>query len=156
MERNDEALVIRDARRDDVPAIVALFADDAIGGHGDTTDPAALTDYLAAFDRIEASPADRLVVAEIGGDVVGTFQTTLTPTISGRGRVILTIEGVQTRADQRGRGIGAAMMREAVQRARAAGADMVQLSSNAARAEAHRFYERLGFTKSHVAFKMKL
>jgi len=148
--------LIREARRDDVPAIVALFAADTVGGHGDTTDPAALADYLEAFDRITESPADRLFVAEIGGEVVGTFQTTLTPTMSARGRVVLTIEGVQTRADQRGLGIGAAMMRQAVALAREAGAGIAQLSSNASRLEAHRFYERAGFTKSHVAFKMKL
>ncbi len=156
MEPSPDRLVIRHARRDDVAAIVALFAADSVGGHGDTTEPAALPDYLEAFDRIAASAADRLFVAVLDGVVVGTFQTTLTPTMSGRGRVILTIEGVQTRADRRGRGIGAAMMRDAVEMARAAGAGTVQLSSNAARAEAHRFYERLGFIKSHVAFKMKL
>lgn len=156
MEPDAEGLVIRDARRDEVPAIVALFAADAVGGHGDTTDPAALPGYLEAFDRIAASPADRLFVGLLDGEVVGTFQVTLTPMMVGRGRLVLTIEGVQTRADRRGRGIGAAMMREAVAIARAAGADMVQLSSNAARTEAHRFYERLGFNKSHAAFKMKL
>lgn len=156
MEPDAEGLVIRDARRDEVPAIVALFAADAVGGHGDTTDPAALPGYLEAFDRIAASPADRLFVGLLDGEVVGTFQVTLTPMMVGRGRLVLTIEGVQTRADRRGRGIGAAMMREAVAIARAAGADMVQLSSSAARTEAHRFYERLGFNKSHAAFKMKL
>ncbi len=156
MEPDAEGLVIREARRADLPAIVALFAADAVGGHGDTTDPAALPGYLEAFDRIAASPADRLFVGLLDGEVVGTFQVTLTPMMVGRGRLVLTIEGVQTRADRRGRGIGAAMMREAVAIARAAGADMVQLSSNAARTEAHRFYERLGFNKSHAAFKMKL
>ena len=109
-----------------------------------------------SFERIAASPADRLYVAELGGAVVGTFQTTLTPKISGRGRLVVTIEGVQTAAALRGRGIGAAMMRRAIEDARASGAGMVQLSSNAARTQAHRFYERLGFEKSHVAFKMKL
>ena len=156
MKPDTTDLVIREARRADVPAIVALFAADDVGGHGDTADAAALPDYLAAFDRIAASSADRLLVAAIDGEVVGTFQVTLTPMMVGRGRLVLTIEGVQTRADRRGRGIGAAMMREAVAIARAAGADMVQLSSNAARTEAHRFYERLGFDKSHAAFKMKL
>ena len=155
MEPSPDHPVIREALRDDVPAIVAMFAADAVGGHGDTTDPAALADYLAAFDRIAASPADRLFVAVLGGEVVGTFQTTLTPTIVGRGRLVMTIEGVQTRADRRGSGIGAAMMRHALALARAAGAGSVQLSSNARRTEAHRFYERLGFAKSHVAFKMK-
>jgi GNAT superfamily N-acetyltransferase len=156
LEPHVEGPVIREARRDDVPAIAALYAADAVGGHGDSADPAALPDYMAAFERIAASPADRLFVAEMDGAVVGTFQTTLTPMMTGRGRLVLTVEGVQTRADRRGAGIGAAMMRHALAQSREAGAGLVQLSSNAARTEAHRFYERLGFERSHVAFKMKL
>ena len=69
-----DGVAIRVARRGDVPAIVALFAADSLGGHGDTTDPDALADYFAAFDRIAASPHDRLYVAELGGEVVGTFR----------------------------------------------------------------------------------
>lgn len=147
---------IRAAEREDVPAIVALFAADDMGGHGDTTDPAALPAYEAAFDRIAASPNDRLYVAELGGEVVGTFQTTTIPCMTGRGLPVFTIEAVQARADLRGRGIGAAMMAFAIGKAREDGARLVQLSSNAARVDAHRFYRRLGFVQSHVAFKMKL
>ncbi len=153
---NSASLVIREARRDDVAAIVALFAADELGGHGDTTDPAAAPDYLAAFDRIAASPADALYVADLSGEVVGTFQTTLITTMTGRGSSSLAIEAVQTRADLRGRGIGEAMIRFAIGKAREAGARGVHLSSNAARMDAHRFYRRLGFVQSHVAFKMKL
>jgi len=156
LEPRPDGLVIREARPEDLPAIIALFADDDVGGHGDTTDIAALPEYRAAYDRILASPADRLWVADLDGLVAGTFQTTLTPKISGRGRLVLTVEGVQTRAGLRGRGIGAAMMNHAVTVARGAGAEIVQLSSNASRTEAHRFYERLGFARSHVAFKMKV
>ena len=149
-------LVIREAGPDDVPAIVALFAADELGGHGDTTDPDMLPAYRAAFDRISASANDRLYVAERGGEIVGTFQTTIIPCMTGRGAPVFMIEAVQTRADLRGRGIGAAMMQFAVGKARVAGARLAQLPSNAVRTDAHRFYERLGFVKSHVTFKMKL
>ena len=108
-EQFGEAIAIRIARREDVPAIVALFAADALGGHGDTTEPDALADYLAAFDRISASPQDRLYVAELDGEMVGTFQTTLMVSMSGRGAASLNVEAVQTRADMRGRGIGEAI-----------------------------------------------
>ena len=151
-----DSVSIRAARAADVPDIVALFAADPVGGHGDTTDPAALPGYLAAFARIEAEPGSTLYVAELDGAVVGTFQATLGTTLTGRGRLAMTVEAVQTRADLRGQGIGEAMMRFAIERAREAGCRVVQLSSNAARTVAHRFYERLGFEKSHVAFKMKL
>jgi GNAT superfamily N-acetyltransferase len=147
---------IRLALRDDVPSLVALFAADHLGGHGDTTDPAALPDYLAAFDRIAASPNDRLFVAEVGGVVVGTFQVTFTTALTGRGATNMTVDAVQTRAEMRGRGIGAAMIRYAIGLARHNDVRLVQLMSNTARSDAHRFYERLGFAKSHVGFKLKL
>lgn len=151
-----EKLLIRVAVEADIPALVALFADDAVGGHGDTTHPDALPDYERAFRRIAASPNDTLYVAELAGEVVGTFQTTLITSMTGRGGTNLTIEAVQTRSDLRGRGIGAAMIDYAIERAREAGAALVQLTSNNRREDAHRFYRRLGFTQSHAGFKMKL
>ncbi|TWD57517.1 N-acetylglutamate synthase-like GNAT family acetyltransferase [Agrobacterium vitis] len=149
-------LVIREAQRADVPAIVALFANDAIGGHGDTTDASALPDYIAAFDRITASTNETLYVAEQNGAVVGTFQTMLTTTMTGRGSSSMIIEAVQTRADCRGQGIGAQMIAFCLARAKEQGCAQAQLTSNAARLDAHRFYERLGFQKSHFGFKIKL
>jgi len=147
---------IRSAERRDIGAIIALFADDAVGAHGDTTDESARPRYEAAFERIGASLNDTLYVAEREGEIVGTFQTTLLTTMSGRGSSSLTISAVQTRADLRGHGIGEQMMRFAVEEGRAKGVRLVQLMSNDKRADAHRFYERLGFAKSHAGFKMKL
>lgn len=149
-------IVIRHAEARDVPALAALFADDGVGGHGDTTDPAALPEYEAAFERISRSPNDALYVAELDGAVVGTFQTTLITNMTARGATSLTIEAVQTRVDLRGRGIGAAMIEFAIERARDQHVRLVQLSSNNKREAAHRFYRRLGFEQSHAGFKMKL
>ena len=149
-------VLVRPAERRDIAAIAALFADDALGGHGDTTDESARPYYEAAFGRIAASPNDTLYVAEWKGQVAGTFQTTLITTMSGRGASSLTVSAVQTRADLRGRRIGEQMMRFAIEEARARGARLVQLMSNGKRVDAHRFYERLGFARSHAGFKMKL
>lgn len=149
-------LLIREAREDDLPDIVALLAVDVLGGHGDTIEAAALPDYVRAFKRIAKSPVDSLYVAEIGGEIIGTFQTTLITTLLGRGSSTLKIEAVHVRPGTRGKGVGSAMMRFAVDRAREAGARSVQLTSNRARHAAHLFYERLGFEESHVGFKMKL
>jgi GNAT superfamily N-acetyltransferase len=147
---------IRLAQRGDLPALVALFAADGVGGHGDTTDPEILPLYEAAFDRIAANPLDSLYLAELDGEVVGTFQTTLMTSLTGRGSSSLSIEAVQTRADMRGRGIGAAMVGYAVEHGREAGVRLVQLISNNKRVDAHRFYKRLGFKPTHSGFKMKL
>jgi GNAT superfamily N-acetyltransferase len=149
-------LAIRPAHLADMEALIAIFAADDVGGHGDTTDPDALPAYRAAFNRIAASPFDTLYVAELDGVVVGTFQTTLGTSLASRGSSYLTIGAVQTRADKRGLGIGAEMMRYAIERGRDAGASSIKLTSNNDRGDAHRFYKRLGFKQSHAGFKMKL
>lgn len=151
-----QSVQIREATENDLEAIVSLFADDPLGGHGDTTDPEALPNYRAAFRKIAASPYETLYVAELDGEVVGTFQTMVKTTLTARGSSSLIIEAVQTRADMRGRGIGAAMIGFAIEKARVDGMRLVQLTSNAVRKDAHRFYERLGFAPSHIGFKLKL
>lgn len=149
-------VAIRLAEIGDLPAIVALHADDVLGGHGDTADPAVRPHYEAAFRAIAENPATRLYVAERDGRVIGTFQLVLVRSIPDRGGLKATLEAVQVAASERGRGIGAAMVRFAVEEARVAGAVFVQLTSNLARTEAHRFYERLGFARSHAGFKRRL
>ena len=147
---------IRPGRREDVPSLVRLFSDDSLGGHADTTDASDLPAYLEAFDWIAASPTNAIYVAVHDNEVVGTFQTVLGRSLSGRGAAHLTVAAVQTRADMRGRGIGEAMMRFAIEKARALGAGQVKLTSNLARKDAHRFYRRLGFEQSHAGFRLLL
>lgn len=59
-------------------------------------------------------------------------------------------------ADMRGRGLGTELIRWAIEESRREGCRLVQLTSNATRTDAHRFYENLGFSATHVGFKMKL
>ena len=148
-------LTIRLARRDDVAEIVDIFRGDEIG-HGDAQGQLDLEPYLAAFARIEAANDQALYVALLGDEVVGTFQRTLIPGLVARGRTRLKIESVHVRKDLRGKGIGAAMMGFALEEARRLGVGLVELTSNKKRRAAHRFYERLGFEKSHEGFKMIL
>lgn len=150
------SLVIRRAEISDLRSIIALFANDYLGGHGDTTDADALPQYRTAFDAIIESDADDLYVATLDGAVVGTFQITWTWSMPGRGTLKQTIEAVQVVESKRGQGFGEAMVRHALQLARERGASRVQLMSNSSRTDAHRFYERLGFVKSHAGFKLKL
>lgn len=151
-----EKLIIRRARETDLPALIALFAADDVGGHGDTTDEGAYEDYLRAFNVIDASQSEQLFVADIEGEVVGTFEIMFSRTLTGRGSLSMVVEAVQTRSDLRGKGIGARMIEYAIEEARRRDCRTVQLTSNMARTDAHRFYERLGFAKSHFGFKMKL
>jgi GNAT superfamily N-acetyltransferase len=147
---------IREARADDLEAIVRLHEEDALGTHGDAWLPENRDAYEAAFTAIAGSRDNTLYVAEWDDRVVGTFQLTFIPNLTGRGALRVKIESVKVKADLRSRGIGARMMAFAEAQARSRGARLLELSSNKTRGDAHRFYERLGFARSHEGFKKKL
>ncbi|MGC9449473.1 N-acetyltransferase family protein [Cereibacter johrii] len=143
----------RDARREDVAAIVALLADDALGAQRETAPPET---YLSAFDRMAASPGMFLIVGEQEGRVVATYQLAILPGLSLRAATRALVEAVRVASDLRSQGIGADLMADAETRARAAGATLIQLTTHRSRERAHRFYERLGFTASHIGYKRAL
>ncbi|MGA4849985.1 GNAT family N-acetyltransferase [Streptomyces sp. G5(2025)] len=147
-------LGIRPAVADDLPAIVAMLADDPLGTTRESPDD--LTPYVTAFRRLADDPNQRLVVAAREGRVVGTLQLTIVPGLSRKGATRSIIEGVRVHADERGSGLGSRFIEWAIEESRRQGCQLVQLTSDATRADAHRFYERLGFTASHVGFKLQL
>lgn len=151
-------VVLRRATRDDVAAIVALLIDDPLGATREGRDGGAsdLAPYVDAFDAIDMDPQQLLIVAEEGARVVGTLQLTFIPGLSRRGSWRAQIEAVRVAADWRGGGLGAAMMRWAIAAARARGCAVVQLTTDKSRADAHRFYDRLGFAASHEGYKLAL
>ncbi len=151
-----DALHFRRATRADLPIIVGLYADDDMGGHGDVWNDSNRPAYEAAFDEINSNPRDALMVIECEGDVVGTFLLTLLPGLTGRANKRLQLRSVEVRADLRSRRIGAHMLAYVEDYARAHGVALIELTSNNTRPDAHRFYERNGYTKSHAGFKKKL
>ncbi|MCI3240809.1 GNAT family N-acetyltransferase [Streptomyces spinosisporus] len=147
-------LEIRPATADDLPAIVAMLADDPLGAQRESPDD--LTPYLTAWERLASDPSQHVVVAVREGRVVGTLQLTVIPGLSRRGATRSIIEGVRVHADERGSGLGTRFIEWAIDESRRQGCQLVQLTSDASRTDAHRFYERLGFTASHVGFKLQL
>jgi len=151
-----EALVIRTARAADLPAVVAMLADDPLGaGRERHADPLP-EPYLAAFAAIEAQAGNAVLVAERAGVVVGCLQLIFIPHLTRLGMMRAQIEGVRVARAARGQGIGEALLAEAVTRSRAAGCGLVQLTTDATRPEAQRFYQRLGFVASHIGMKLPL
>ena len=149
--------LLRRARRDDLGALVALLAADALRANDDSDAPERRAPYEAAFDAIDRDPAHTLVAVEdAAGDVVATMQLTMLPGLARGGATRMQVEAVRVAASARGHGLGSAMMRWAIEDARTRGAALVQLTSDARREEAHRFYGRLGFSPSHVGFKLFL
>ncbi|MEV7427152.1 MULTISPECIES: GNAT family N-acetyltransferase [unclassified Streptomyces] len=147
-------LTIRPAALDDIPTIVAMLADDPLGAQRESPDD--LTPYIAAYQRLANDPNQHLMVAVRGDRVVGTLQLTVIPGLSRRGATRSIIEAVRIHAEERGSGLGTRFIEWAVDESRRQGCQLVQLTSDAARTDAHRFYERLGFTASHIGFKLSI
>jgi len=146
----------RPALSADLPRIVALLADDALGrAREDEADPPAPA-YVAAFAAIARDPNQLLVVAERGGAVVGCLQLSFIPGLSHRGAWRGQIESVRIAASQRGGGLGRRMFDWAIGECRRRGCGLVQLTTDKARADAIRFYESLGFKPSHEGMKLAL
>ncbi|MET8687587.1 GNAT family N-acetyltransferase [Streptomyces sp. NPDC004732] len=147
-------LEIRPAVAADLPAIVGMLADDPLGAARESPDD--LTPYVTAFERLAGDPNQHLVVAVREGRVVGTLQLTIVPGLSRKGATRSIIEGVRVHADERGSGLGTRFIEWAVAESRRQNCQLVQLTSDATRIDAHRFYERLGFSASHLGFKLQL
>lgn len=150
------APTIRPATAADLPAIVAMLADDPLGATRETPDD--LDPYRAAFAVLAADRHQHLVVAEAEAEavVVGVLQLTIVPGLSRTAMTRGLIEGVRIHRAQRGSGLGTTLIEWALAEARALGCGLVQLTTDITRAEAHRFYERLGFVKSHYGYKYSL
>ncbi len=144
---------IRRATAADLPAIVALLADDALGKTREAPgDPC----YAEAFAAIEADPNQLLAVVEEGGEIVGCLQLSFIPGLSLKGMRRSQIESVRIAAARRGGGLGRKMIEWAIDECRRRGCGLVQLTMNKTRKDALRFYQSLGFEATHEGFKLML
>jgi ribosomal protein S18 acetylase RimI-like enzyme len=148
--------VIRRATKADVPAIIRLHSEDVLGKTREVYAEPLPESYYKAFAEISADPKQFYAVLEREGQVIGSLQLTLLPGLTLQGSTRAQIEAVQITAFLRGLRLGEALVLWAVEYARSKGAKMAQLTSNKTRRDAHRFYERLGFERSHEGFKLKL
>lgn len=151
-----ENLKFRQATREDLPEIVRLLADDFLGAQRERFETPLPESYVRAFEEIAADKNNELVVAEAGGETVGTLQITFTPSISFQGGKRATIEAVRVDEKYRGRGVGKRLILWAIERAKIENCFVLQLTTNSERKDAHRFYENLGFKGSHLGMKLYL
>ena len=151
-----KVLLIREAVESDLPAIIGLHAADTIGMHGDEWREDTAPRYHTAFAALAAHPDHKIFVAEQAGRVVGSFILSRLIGLTGQGQTHAELRSVQVDQTLRSQGIGAQMVAFAEAEARLWGADNLQLTSNLKRLAAHRFYEKLGFAKSHAGFKKGL
>jgi len=151
-----KSVTVRRARGDDVPAIIAMLADDHLGRARERLEDPLPRSYYAAFDVVDGNPNLTLVVAEDeAGRVVGCLQLAVLPGLSSQGASRGLLEDVRVATDCRSRGIGEQLVQWAIAEARAKGCNLVELLTHQTRVDAQRFYKRLGFTASHVGMTVR-
>lgn len=157
-EPNDQSpdVAIRPAEAADLPAIVRLLADDALGATRERVADPLPSCYTDAFAAIDADPHNELIVATRGDTVVGCLQLTFIPGLSRQGAERAQIESVRVASSERGRGLGRILFERAIELARTQGCALVQLTTDKSRPDAMRFYESLGFAASHEGMKLTL
>lgn len=147
-------VVVRVAQRRDVPEMVALLVDDMLGKARDQTSD--LEPYYEAWDEIILDPNAEILVLDLDGRVVGMAQLNYARGLGRKGMRRCTIEAVRVASNLRGQGLGAILIENCLDLARARGCGLVQLTTDKARTDAHRFYQRLGFAASHEGMKLYL
>ena len=151
-----EEIRVRRATPADLPSIVRLLADDDLGSQRERYEDPLPESYYSAFEQIDRDPNHELSVAERNGEVIGTLHLMYLPSISYQGGLRAQIESVRVDKRFQSQGIGSQMMKWSMDRARQRGAHIVQLTTHKTRADAHRFYERLGFKGTHLGMKLNL
>ncbi|OXC77133.1 GNAT family N-acetyltransferase [Caballeronia sordidicola] len=151
-----EHIVFRTALLADVPAIVALLADDELGSQREIIGTPLDQRYVDAFKAIEADANQRLAVVADGDEIIGTLQLSFIPGIARMGSWRGQIEAVRIAAHRRDSGLGQKMFEWAISECKSRGCNLVQLTTDKSRSDAHRFYEKLGFKASHEGYKLAL
>lgn len=149
-------ILIRRAENADLPAIVAMLADDALGRARENASLPLARAYQDAFAAIDGNPDQFLAVMTHGAEVIGTLQISFLPGLSLQGAWRGQIEAVRVAANRRGERLGQRLLEWAIEKCRERGCRVVQLITNKSRLDAHRFYERLGFKASHIGYKLEL
>ena len=151
-----DTVAFRRARPSDLPAIIALLADDPLGRAREDLGPPLNPASETAFEAIDSDPNQLLAVVTEADRVVGTLQITFIHGLSRKGGLRGQIEAVRIAADRRSAGLGRRAFDWAIAECRARGCCLVQLTTDRGRPEAHRFYDRLGFVGSHLGYKKAL
>jgi GNAT superfamily N-acetyltransferase len=145
---------IRRARKSDLVRLQQLYDQLHLNNYLSLRVPKAR--LVAAFDRLARDRNHTILVAEVAGKIVGTCHVIVVPHLGHALKPFATVENVVVDAHSRSAGIGHHLMSAAGDLARRRGCYKLALTSNIARDRAHRFYERLGWTRTHFGFSLGL
>ena len=144
----DDLLTFREATRQDLPRMLDLYAR-ALDGKA-----LAVADAERLFERIRSYPDYRLYLCEHDGRLAGTFALLIMDNLGECGAPSGIVEDVVVEPGYQRRGVGRAMMEQALAICRQKGCYKMMLSSNLRRTGAHAFYESLGFEKHGYSFRI--
>ncbi|USG59564.1 GNAT family N-acetyltransferase [Sneathiella marina] len=151
-----DTLQFRIAQERDLYDILRLIAQDQLGSKRETLSNPPSKAYIDAFKDMQSQKDNNFIIALQGDRIVGCYQFTLIYGISRGGAPRAQIESVRVDQSLRGSGIGRKMMLDAIDRAKKSNCQLVQLTTDKTRDDAHRFYDNLDFTASHIGYKMKI
>ena len=143
---------VRKANAADIAAVLALYAQPDL----DDGNVLSVDQGVALFERFGRYPDYTLYVAEQDHEIVGSFALLVMDNLGHLGSPSGIVEDVVVAPARQGNGIGAAMMRFALECCREKGCYKLMLSSNAKRARAHAFYESLGYERHGYSFRVDL
>ncbi|MCD2258825.1 GNAT family N-acetyltransferase [Psychroserpens luteolus] len=150
-------MTFRNAKRDDVSAIVAMIADDTLGKKRENFQNPLPNVYYSAFDNIDSDKNQMLTVIENDKEeIIGTLQLSFIQYLTYRGGIRAQIEAVRIRKDYRGTGLGTELFKWAINKAKERNAHVLQLTTDKKRPEAIEFYKKIGFVASHEGMKLHL
>ena len=148
-------MTFRKATIEDIPAIVAMIADDKLGKTREDFQIPLPDKYYQAFENIDADTNQELIVVESENrEIIGTLQLSFIQYLTYQGSIRAQIEAVRIRKDQRGTGLGTQLFEWAIERAKQRKAHVLQLTTDKKRPEAISFYKKLGFMVSHEGMKL--
>jgi GNAT superfamily N-acetyltransferase len=151
----NEAPRIRLAEERDVPRVVALYQELTItDSQVEHSRNPSLADYQLIFAEIRADRKQKLFVAELQGEVVGTIELLVVPNLSHNGTPFAFLENLIVTEKHRRRGLGRLLLEHAVDLARKSGCHMVELCSDVRRKEAHKLYGSMGFEAQAHCFRL--
>ncbi|KLN62199.1 GNAT family acetyltransferase [Kiloniella spongiae] len=146
----------RPAQELDLPVIISMLADDKLGAKREDASLPVNPKYSAAFEAIDKDPNQYLAVVEQEEEIIGCLQLTFIPGLSRLGMWRGQIESVRIASSHRGSGLGSQMFEWAISECRKHGCELVQLTTDKARPDAFKFYEKFGFKASHEGMKLSL
>ncbi|MCI5045264.1 MAG: GNAT family N-acetyltransferase [Aquisalinus sp.] len=145
--------IFRQAIFEDLPAIIALLADDELGSARENVTMPPDEVYQQAFKAIMSDSNQLLAVADLEGVVEGCLQLSFIPGLSRMGMWRGQIESVRIASASRGSQLGTKFLQWAITQCKDRKCGLVQLTSDNTRPDAIRFYESLGFENSHSGMK---